>query len=209
MSSPAESHSLSSAFWMAALLPEDAVEFMPRAALAAALRIYSSASSCEGHTLAHFLRQDDEEDARASYFFFRQMRMALGAPALPRDALDIGSSLWTTILFEEQIELADDFHEAVASSLPLKTVLSLQSLFLDAIADPNKINRHAMGHAAAVIFCAEARLYPDTVRAGLPFMPAWGQRLAQQALAMAENDLISVALSRSSNSASAKPGPRL
>ena len=165
MSDPAESDNLSSAFWMAALLPEDAVEFMPRAALAAALRIYSSASSCVGHTLAHFLRQGDEEDARASYFFFRQMRMALGAPALPRDALDIGSSLWTTILFEEQIELADDFHEAVASSLPLETVLSLQSLFLDAIADPNKINRHAMGHAAAVIFCAEARLHSDTVRA--------------------------------------------
>lgn len=54
MSDPAESHSLSSAFWMAALLPEDAVEFMPRAALAAALHIYSStsSSSCVGHTLA-------------------------------------------------------------------------------------------------------------------------------------------------------------
>lgn len=132
-----------------------------------------------------------------AYSNFRLLRAFMSQPDLPNAASQIGLSVWSCMFLEWHIPSQDDFLEAVG--LPPETHPSQLPLLRSALKSGARPSRQCLGIAVGVLFVAEAISRPDLLAHGQEFMPAWAQRLSQEAMALAERLSINEAICPAAN----------
>lgn len=148
----------------------------------AAIHCGRHGSSSLTQTLAAHLTTEKNKRLRD---LFVLCRGDYALPALPENPADIGFSLMATTLVELAIPAHAAFPQARAVQSSDREMVAEE--LAKALAKSGRLSPTHLGLALGCIFCAEAELAPQRLRAAMDSMPPWACRLAEESLSIAES----------------------